>query len=252
LPRCPQTAAHDWPILDPRAAAVRAGKPIRRTVHHHIAAHVFCQRTDRAVRADVHIDWDIPPTPPGWRGELQRLLGPGKSSAEYAVELVGGGVCVALLACLAWRTGAYHDWSPLQAALITLVALDLVGGVLTNSTNAAKRWYHRPAPGTARARLVFVSTHVMHLAAVALVMLDDAWPWLLVNASLLLACAVLIELVPLYVKRPAAMAAYLAALLVNLAWFALPAALAWLVPLFFLKLLVCHLVPEAPLAARAA
>lgn len=208
------------------------------------------QRAGCAVRADVRIEWEIPPTPPGWRGELQRLLGPGKSKAEGTVELIGGGVCVALLGCLAWRTGAYQDWSPVQAVLITLVALDLVGGVLRNSTNAAKRWYHRPAPGAARARLVFVSTHILHLAAVAFVILDDAWPWLLANASLLLACTVLIELVPLYVKRPTAMAVYLAALLVNLALFELPAALAWLAPVFFLKLLVCHLVPEAPLAAR--
>jgi hypothetical protein len=200
----------------------------------------------------VRIDWDVPPTAPGWAGRLQRFLAPGKSRGENAVELVGGTICVALLGWLAWRTDAYRNWSVAQAALITLVALDLVGGVLTNSTNAAKRWYHRHAPGMFRSRLVFVSAHILHLAAIAFLILDNDWLWLLVNALMLLACAVLIELVALHIKRPTAMAAYLSVLLVNLALFPVPAGLGWFVPFFFLKLLVCHLVPEAPLAARRA
>ncbi len=71
-------------------------------------------------------------------------------------------------------------------------------------------------------------------------------------AALLLGGAALVEGVPVHLRRPTAMAAYLAALLVNVAVAPLPAELAWVPPLFFLKLLVCHLVPEAPLRSRDA
>jgi hypothetical protein len=197
----------------------------------------------------VRVDWRVPPAAAGWSGRLDRLLGPGRTRAEYTAELVGGAVCAALLGWLCWRTG--RDWTPLRAAVVAVVALDLVGGVLSNATNAAKRWYHRPG-SRSRTRLAFVGAHLLHLGVVAFVVLPGDWRWLLVNAAALLAGAGLVEAVPLVVKRPVAMAAFMAAVLVNLALFPLPAGLAWFAPLFFLKLLVCHLVPEAPLAARRA
>jgi hypothetical protein len=92
------------------------------------------------------------------------------------VELIDGGVCVAPLGYLAWRTSVYQDWSLVQAVLITLVALDLVGG---RADELPQR----------RKALVREATYTM--------------------------------------------AVYLAALLVNLALFELPAALAWLAPVFF-------------------
>ncbi|WP_165953812.1 hypothetical protein [Streptomyces sp. 8K308] len=53
-----------------------------------------------------------------------------------------------------------------------------------------------------------------------------------------------------HLTRPVAMAAYTTAVLVNLFWLTVPAVLAWFAPLFFLKLLVCHLTPSAPLAMK--
>ncbi|MFF3013341.1 hypothetical protein [Streptomyces sp. NPDC057939] len=202
------------------------------------------------MRTDLGVDWEIPPTPPGRAGALERFMGPGRTRAESAVEAAGGIVCAAVLAAGVWATGGHADWSGVQWAVVALAGLDLIGGVLTNSTNAAKRWYHRQGDGTRRARLLFVGAHLLHLAAVGLVVLSGDWAWTLTNAALLLTGAAAVEFTPVEVKRPMAMAVFMVAVLVNLFWSTVPAVLAWFAPLFFLKLLVCHLVPEAPLQRR--
>ncbi|MFD4240920.1 hypothetical protein ACFWP3_04860 [Streptomyces sp. NPDC058525] len=199
------------------------------------------------MRADLRISWDIPDTPPGLAGRLERFMGPGKSRSESMVETLGILGCSALLAAGLWTSGAARDWSTAQLVVIALAGLDLIGGVLTNATNAAKRWYHRADPGARRARLLFVSAHLIHLAAMGLIVLSGDLKWTLANAALLLGGAAVVEFAPVHVRRPVAMALLMAAVLVNLFWLPVPAALAWFAPLFFLKLLVCHLVPEAPL-----
>ncbi|MEU8760058.1 hypothetical protein [Streptomyces sp. NPDC048659] len=202
------------------------------------------------MRADVEVVWDIPDAPPGLAGRLERFMGPGKSRAESAVEAAGLVLCGSLLAVGVGTSGLWHAWSAAQCAVVALIGLDLIGGVLTNATNAAKRWYHRPAPGARRTRLLFVSAHLLHLLAMGLVVLSGDWRWTLGNGALLLAGAAVVEFTPLQLKRPASMAVLMAAVLVNLFWLEVPAALAWFAPLFFLKLLVCHLVPEAPLRRK--
>ncbi|MFD5768065.1 hypothetical protein ACFWIN_19840 [Streptomyces sp. NPDC127049] len=194
------------------------------------------------------VDRSVPPTSPGLLGRLERFMGPGKTRAESAVEAAGVGLGAVLLVAGTWSTGALRGWSGLQLAVAALIALDLLGGILTNATNAAKRWYHRPRPGARRARLLFVSAHLLHLAVVATLLLDGDPGWFLGTAGLLLAGALLVEYAPVPLRRPVAMGAYTAAVLTGFFWLTVPPALIWFGPLFFLKLLVCHLVPEAPLA----
>ncbi|MGW7434018.1 hypothetical protein ACWGIN_31345 [Streptomyces sp. NPDC054861] len=202
------------------------------------------------MRTDLRISWEVPATRPGLAGRLERFMGPGKSRSESAVEILGLLGCALLLAVGVWTSHATRHWSTTQLVVVALAGFDLIGGVLTNATNAAKRWYHRAAPGARRARLVFVSAHLIHLAAMGLVVLSGDQTWTLVNGALLLGGAVIVEFSPLHLRRLLAMALWMAAVLVNLFWLPLPAALAWFAPLFFLKLLVCHLVPEAPLERR--
>lgn len=197
-------------------------------------------------RPDVVVDWAIPETGGGWSGRIERFLGPGKTRAEQVVEVGGGLVGLALVAWLILHTGAHRQWSGLQNAVVAVAAVDLVGGVLTNATSSAKRWYHRVRPRASRARLVFVASHVVHLLALALVV-PHGVVWAAVNGVLLLAGAGLVEAVPLEVRRPTATATWVVAVTINLVLLPLPPALAWVVPFFFLKLLVGHLVPEAPL-----
>jgi len=123
--------------------------------------------------------------------------------------------------------------------------------VVTNATNSAKRWYHRPGRRTL-ARLYFVAVHVVHLAVVAFVLLPGDLRWWWTHVMLLTLSAVLIELVPVEVKRPTATAALVCAVAVGQAVAPLPGVLVLVPVLFYLKLLVGHLVPEAPLTARRA
>ncbi|MCK2252117.1 hypothetical protein [Crossiella sp. S99.1] len=201
-----------------------------------------------APRVDMRADWTIPATTPGWRGALSRAMGPGRTRAELLAELLGGGIAVGLLAILLvpwlWPTGPGPAAGWVRIVVLVVLAVDLVGGVLTNSTTAAKRWYHRDPRSGARVR--FVALHLVHLVLFGLLVLDRDWVWALGNAVLLVLGTVLIEASPVPARRVVAMAAFLVAVLVNLVWLPVPVALVW-VPVFFqLKLLVCHLVPEVP------
>ncbi|MGJ7440533.1 hypothetical protein [Aquipuribacter sp. MA13-6] len=156
---------------------------------------------------------------------------------------VGGLICAALLGWYLASSPAGPGCSTWQVVLLTVIALDLIGGVLTNSTTATKSWYHRP--GARRTRLVFVTSHLLHLALVGLLLLDRDWTWLLVSGALLLAATLLIELAPRPVKLVVATGSYTAVLVLGLVLAPLPAALSWFPALFYLKLLVCFLVPAA-------
>ncbi len=168
-------------------------------------------------------------------------MGPGKTRAESTVEYIGGAVCVILLVTYCWTRSP--DRSVVEVGALAVIACDLVGGVLTNATNSAKRWYHRT--GSSRGRLAFIAVHTVHLAVVGFLLLGDP-AWFVANTLLLLGSALLIESVQAALRRPVAMAAYMTVFLINLIAFPVPALLAWFVPLFYLKLLICHLIPEVP------
>jgi hypothetical protein len=191
----------------------------------------------------VTISW-VPPAPrPGRQGWWDRFIGPGATPAEGWLQLIGALALAALLLGYSlWR--AAGPWSPLQAGALALLALDLSGGVITNATSAAKRWYHRPGQGP-RQHLAFVLPHGAHLALLAWLFPALGWPFALLCYLYLAAASVAVLLTPLYLQRPLALIAYVGALLLNLV-LAPPPALAWVAPLFFLKLLVAHLLKEAP------
>lgn len=194
----------------------------------------------------VRIDWTIPGTPPGPRGALRRFFGPGTTRTEAVVQAVGTAVGSALLTTHVTLTSGWTSLSPLGVVVLGILVLDLVGGVVTNATNPAKRWYHRD-DATAGHRVGFVVAHLLYLVAVPTVLDAGGWMWAAVNSVLLLGSTFAIEAAPVELKRPVAFALYVVVVLVNLTWLPLPPSLVWLPVLFFLKLLVCHLVPEAPL-----
>jgi hypothetical protein len=92
-----------------------------------------------------------------------------------------------------------------------------------------------------------VATHILHLAVVGFVLLPDGARWWWTHLALLAASTALIEAVPVGVKRPTAMAALVFAVAVGQAVAPTTGVLSLVPALFYLKLLVGHLVPEAPL-----
>jgi len=176
-------------------------------------------------------------------GLVDRFLGPGHTGSDLIAQGVGGVLCSGLLGWYLATSPAGSNWSAWQIVLLGVIVLDLIGGVLTMSTTAAKSWYHRPAPTARRNRLVFVASHLAHLGLVALVLLDQDWIWLVVSGISLLAATLLIEFTTQSVKLVAATGSFVAVLVLGLILAPLPDALAWFPALFYLKLLVCFLVP---------
>lgn len=181
----------------------------------------------------------------GPAGAWDRFVGPGATNAELVLELVaalGGAILVPAYAI--WQG---LGWTSLQLVVASILALDLFGGVVVNATAAAKRWYHRPGQGF-RQHFGFVLVH-LHPFLVAWLFMDGNWAFGLLIYGYLLLATLLILRARLYLQRPLAMLLMLVGLLIGLYVVDPPAGLEWFVPVFYLKLLVSHLLKEAPFPA---
>ena len=172
------------------------------------------------------------------------VFGPGRTRGESLLSAAGTTLAIAVLAVYIDQAGGWASWSALQIVVVAAIVFDLIFGIFTISAPTAKRWYHRPGVGARRFRYAFVAGHLLYLSAVA-ALFPPGWTWAAVNAGLLLGTAGLVEASPIGSKRLIAIALALAASLANLIWLPLPAALAWLPVLLFVKILVCFLLPES-------
>jgi len=190
-----------------------------------------------------NIDWNYPPPRPGWRKEIDTFLGPGTTRAELTLEwivsLAGG------LGMLAYALLQPLGWNGWQTAVAVLLAFDLAGGVVTNATSSAKRWYHRPEQGF-RQHFTFVAVHGIHLILIGWLFLAGDWAWALFWFAFLMAASALILAIPLYLQRPLAFSLFGSGLLLWLYLDAPIPGLEWFIPVFLLKLLVSHLLREEP------
>ena len=189
------------------------------------------------------IDWNCPSPRSGLGGWLDRLTGVEATTTELLIQFIPA--LIFAIAAPIYAQNLSVDWTYLQLGLISLVGFDLVGGILTNSTSSAKRWFHR-ASQTWQHHLVFVSIHLVHLFLVALLFRGLDWSFFAIASSYLMGSAILVLWTPLYLQRPVAFGLYGLALLGNSYLFTPTVGLEWFLPLFFLKLLISHLLKEAP------
>ncbi|WP_299487440.1 hypothetical protein [Acaryochloris sp. IP29b_bin.137] len=180
---------------------------------------------------------------PGLRGQLDRFIGPGATTAEMILQFVPA--VAAAIAAPAYAVTLPIEWTPLQLGLISVLGFDFIGGVLTNATAAAKRWYHRPSQGWQQ-HLGFVALHVLHIGLVALLFRGGDGSFFVGVSGYLLGASMLILSCPLYLQRPIALGLYVMALLGERYYFTTTPGLEWFLPLLFLKLLISHLLHETP------
>lgn len=192
------------------------------------------------------INWTPPEPREGLRGAWDKFIGPGATGSEQWLQLIAGLGLAAVLGLLLYLRRDTLDWTAAQTLVAALLAVDLIGGVITNATAAAKRWYHRPGQEGLRAHLPFVALHGLHLLLVAALFRGMDWGFWAVLYVYLLGSALVILRMPLYLQRPTAMALFCGAFLLGTYVFAPTPGLEWFVPLFYLKLLVSHLLKEAP------
>ncbi len=192
---------------------------------------------------ESHDHWSGPVPRNGLSGQLDRFIGPDATRPEIILQFVPA--VAAAIAAPSYARTLPIEWTPLQLGLIAVLGLDFVGGVLTNATAAAKRWYHRPGQGW-RQHMGFVALHLIHVALVALLFRGGDWPFFLGVSGYLVGASALILSCPLYLQRPIALGLYSVALLGDRYCFTATPGLEWFLPLFFLKLLVSHLLHETP------
>ena len=196
---------------------------------------------------ELKIDW-VPPQPrKGLAGEWDKFIGPGATAAELWLQLVA--VAVAVTAVPLYAAWQELGWTPLQYVLAAVLALDLAGGVATNATNTAKRWYHRPGRGFWQ-HFAFVAVH-LHPFLVAWHFRDSDWWFGFVVYGYLLLATVLILRARVYLQRPLALLLFVGGLAISLYGFSPMPGMEWFVPVFYLKLLVAHVLVEAPFAPVA-
>jgi hypothetical protein len=188
------------------------------------------------------IDWSYPDPRKGLAGAWDKFIGPGSTRAEIFLSLT-----VALLAGIGIPLIAFFSglgWNILQLVVAGLFAFDLFGGVVTNATSSAKRWYHREGQGF-KEHLIFIAFHI-HPFIIALLFPGMLWTAALAIYLYLIISTLILLKVPLYLKRPAALTLYSGAILLSVFVIQMPAGWGWFMPLYFLKLLVAHLLKEEP------
>ncbi|MEJ2599475.1 MAG: heparan-alpha-glucosaminide N-acetyltransferase domain-containing protein [Anaerolineales bacterium] len=192
---------------------------------------------------NTHINWNYPQPRFGFNGAIDKFFGPGTTKAEAWIEAafcVGAGIAMPIYA---FANG--FNWSLIQYILATWLAFDLVGGIITNATSSAKRWYHREGQGF-QERYAFIALHVVYILLVAWLFRSMDWLYFGILAIYLLGAALIILKIPLYLQRPIAFGALAISLLVNYYVFSPTLGLEWFVPFLFFKLLVSHALREEP------
>lgn len=178
---------------------------------------------------------------------MDKFIGPGATKAEILLQFVP-----AVLFGLAVVFYAYENklgWQWYQYLAGGLLGLDIMGGIITNATSAAKRWYHREGQGFTQ-HFTFILIHIFQIGIAGWLFYDWNLKFIAYAYGFLVAASLIILSIPQYLQRPAAMLT--TAIGILLAIYAIPMApgMEWFVPLLYMKLLISHLLKEEPYRAK--
>ena len=192
---------------------------------------------------DIKIDWKIPNPRSGWRGKIDKIIGPGATSAEKALQLWVPILAIAIVCGIGLYQG--YEWTWGQYTVAAFLALDMVGGIATNLTSAAKRWNFRPENGF-KQHMFFIGLHIVQLTLFSYFFLDFDLIWIAMVYGYLMLSIAFILAWPLYLQRPVSGMVYALSIALSLYVFESPQHLEWFLPLFFFKLQISHAVREEP------
>lgn len=196
----------------------------------------------------MNINWNIPEIRSGLGGQIDKIIGPGATKSEKNIQLYILFGVAAILGLLAIMQN--WGWSLGQIIVALLITVDMTGGVITNATSTAKRWYFREGQGF-KEHISFISIHFMQLALISYFFLDFDILWIVLTGGyMMLACTIILK-APLYLQRPISFSLYGLSLILSLYVFKAPEYLEWFLPLFYLKLLISHCLREEPYRPEA-
>ncbi|WP_375572117.1 hypothetical protein ABWH92_03280 [Ahrensia marina] len=189
-----------------------------------------------------------------YEGHTDGLVGTGATNAE---RLMGYGTALLLTTIIVgadMMRGSSLAATWWQIGILAFFAYDIAGGAVANMLNSCKRLYHssrKPTEGPLLAALkdarVFTGIHVHPIIIAATLggSLSNSVIWYLA-----LQVAVWLTLAaPLYLRRAAATALVMVAILVHQIWLPLGTGLEWVIPALFIKMVLGHAVQEEPYAA---
>ena len=191
----------------------------------------------------AHVDWK-------YSGKPDVMFGTGATAAEQALVWIFGLTGTAILGWMAWTQSL--PWAWWQYVIAGLMALDVLGGVVANSLNSCKRFYHAPLQPEETGSTAFAKNHVgfsalhVHPIIAALFFGTTNWGYGLIWYAALIRATIAVLRIPLYLRRPAAMGIIMTAILLNI--YIIPPIMGfeWLVPALFLKIVYGHIVQEEP------
>lgn len=177
----------------------------------------------------------------GMLGEFDKFIGPGATPAELRLQF--GIALIAPILLVLYVLQNDLDWTVFQLMIGVILVLDMAGGVVTNATSAAKRWYHRRGQGF-RQHMLFVMVHIIQPLLIAFVFRDQDLVYVMVIFGYLMIASVTILKAPLYLQRPVAMVFLMGGFLMNSYVLVPTNGLEWFIPMYYTKLLVSHLLME--------
>ncbi len=188
--------------------------------------------------------WQYPEPRAGWLGTWDRFVGPGATASELLLS--GVAATIAAITVSAYAGLGELGWAWYQHLVAIIITFDLVGGVVTNATPSAKRWYHRKGQGP-RELFNFVAWHALQVAVIAVFFRETGvlayflWVYLYV----LITGAVTL-MAPIKLQRSVALLSVCGAVMLA-DWVLAPIpGLEWFLPILTLKLVVSHLTREEP------
>lgn len=189
------------------------------------------------------ISWKIPPKRKGIAGIIDNFVGPGATWAELWIQF--GCAVIAGLGAALYAGAMQPKWGILHLFVVGGFAFDLMGGVITNATSSAKRWYHRQGIGH-KTHLGFAGLHLLHIALFAWLFLDGSFAFFYQAGSLLIIFILLVQFSPMYLQRPIAFSCYALSLIFFIYGTTPVVGIEWFLPIFYLKVVVSHAVKEEP------
>lgn len=185
------------------------------------------------------IDWDLPES----KKWLDKLTGPGATKAEVFIQFFFPFAFAVALVTVSVIKG--WDWNLLQMIIAGLLAMDMLGGVITNATSSGKRWFHRNGQSFKK-HMGFIFIHIIQLMLIMAFFDMGNWQFVLISYVYLILASFIIGKVHLYLQRPIAMGLTAIGICLSLYVIPLPSHFEWFLPFFYIKLLISHLLFEEP------
>lgn len=191
----------------------------------------------------ANIDWNC-------SGQFGFTAGYSPTKAESNLANYAAFLAPVLLYALSWQ---HLGWSWVQIVVASLLALDMVGGVITNSLGSMKRFLHTDQQPELElswlgklvgSKLLFPAIHFQIFALP--LCFDVSWSYAFFWYCAMMASILLIHYLPLYLHRPVALTIVMLSIMLAPVMFVAPVGMEWLAPIYMIKLVLSHGVREEP------